>query len=128
MDERNPDEAPDEALRKLLESWKIGPPRDALEARLRQTFRRAAGKRIGHWPRWLGASVPVPVPLLVGLVVACLVSAALAILGRPSLEPATAERPLPHATRGTGEGSVSLVGFEPVPEPRLTVLSRGEQP
>jgi hypothetical protein len=128
MDERNPDEAPDESLKGVLENWTIGSPSDALEARLRETFRKAAGKKPRPWPGWLGASVRVPVPVLVGLVFASLVSAAFAILNRAPVAPPTAERPSPQTTRGPGERSVSLLGFEPVTEPKLTVLGPGARP
>ena len=127
MDERNPDEAPDEALKKALESWTIGSPSDALEARVRESFRSVERRRArALWRRWLGASVRVPVPVLAGLVVACLISAAFAIRGRAPLALPTAERPQTSAS--PGERSVSLVGFEPVREPKLTVLRPGEQP
>jgi hypothetical protein len=127
MDERNPDGGPDDALKKVLEAWTIGSPSGALEARLRQSFRRAGEKGLGPWPRWLGASVRVPLPVLVGLVVACLASAAFAIRSRAPLALPTAEKPLPQTTRGPHPLSVSLVGFEPVPEPKLTVLLRRDE-
>jgi hypothetical protein len=127
MDDRSPNGG-DEALKKVLETWTIGSPSGALEARLRQSFRRVGEKGLEPWPRWLGTPVRVPLPVLVGLVVACLFSATFAILGRAPLPLPTADRPLPQTIMGPQQQNVSLVGFEPVREPKLIVHSRVDEP
>jgi len=130
MDERPPDEPSEESLKRLLESWTVGSPSEALEARLRQTFEAETRQKRGRWRRWFGATVQVPVPILVGLVVACLVSAAFAVAGRAPFPTAVTQQPSPPppTARGPVDRNASLVGFEPVPEPRVTVFRPGERP
>jgi len=129
MDERHPDEPPDESLKSLLDRWVLGTPSDALEAHLRRSFRsKARAKRHRPWRRWLGESVRVPVPLLLALVTACIVSTILAVGGRASRSTGTVERALPKTLPDPATRTASLVGFEPVPKPKLTVLPRVEGP
>jgi hypothetical protein len=122
MVEKQPENIPpDEPLRKILQGWSIGSPGPGLEARLRNSFRERPGRTV--WGRFFASTVRVPVPLLAALVLACAIFLGLALR----------RQPLPPASAGPSEGRgstarASLVGFEPVLEPKLIVLEQGEEP
>jgi hypothetical protein len=126
MDEWKRDGATEDSLRQHLETWVIGPPSDSLEARLRRAFRAETADRRRPWHWWLRGSVSMPMPLLLGLVATCVLTTALALRCRDAPPPVSAQPPQTESRASTR--SVSLVGFEPVPEPKLTVFRPGERP
>ena len=126
-DEREPER--DEELHRVLERWSAPAAPDGMDERVLQAFRRQAGAgREPWWSRLFTASVRVPLPVAVGVLMLLLVTAALAL------------RPVPPApTAGTGGPSepvqaarrgdvpvvsrTSLAGFQPVSEVTATVVT-----
>jgi hypothetical protein len=113
-------------LRALLQTWRVDPPGDGLERRLREAFGRRQG-RSSRWVRLLHTSVRVPLPLLAALVLLCLVSSAIAVrraMPRERPEPAAGSPAVPSlaSTR-----AASFRGYEPVLAPRLTVIQEEER-
>ena len=66
----------DEALRRLLAQWSASPVPDGMDDRMLAAYRRHAGGAQPWWKRFLTASVRVPLPVAVGLLV-LLIGAAL---------------------------------------------------
>jgi hypothetical protein len=101
---------------------------DGLDDRVLAAYRREVGPAQPWWRRFLTASVRVPLPVAVGLVLLLLVTAALARRpAAPAPTAGTAAPPEPvQAVRNTEAPVVtptSLAGFQPVAEVTATVVT-----
>jgi len=118
----------DEALRRLLAQWSASPVPDGMDDRMLAAYRRHAGGAQPWWKRFLTASVRVPLPVAVGLLVLLIVTAALARRPAPPAPTAgTAEPTEPVQAVRSNEAPVvtptSLAGFRPVDEVTATVVT-----
>ena len=126
-DERDPER--DDELHRLLERWSAPVVPDGMDERVLQAFRRQAGAgREPWWSRLFTASVRVPLPVAVGVLMLLIVTAALAL--RPVAPPPTAgtagpSEPVQAAQRGDVPvvSRTSLAGFQPVIEVTATVVA-----
>jgi hypothetical protein len=118
----------DKALRRLLADWSTPSVPEGMDDRVLAAYRREFGGGQAWWKRFLTASVRVPLPVAVGLVLLLLLTAALA--RRPAAPAPTAGTTAPtepvQAVR-SNEGPVvtptSLAGFRPVEEVTATVVT-----
>jgi hypothetical protein len=124
-DERDPER--DDELHRLLERWSAPVVPDGMDERVLQAVRRQAGAgREPWWSRLFTASVRVPVPVALGVLMLLIVTAALAL--RPDGSPPTAAGPS-EPVRAARRGDVpvvsrtSLAGFQPVSEVTATVVT-----
>ena len=78
----------DEELAKLLARWSAPIVPDGMDERVLAAYRRQAGTAEPWWARLFTASVRVPLPVAVGLLMLFIVTAALAL--RPGTAPSTA--------------------------------------
>ena len=128
-DERDPER--DDELHRLLERWSAPVVPDGMDERVLQAFRRQAGAgREPWWSRLFTASVRVPVPVALGVLMLLIVTAALAL--RPVAPPPTAtgpSEPVQAARRGDVPvvSRTSLAGFQPVAEVTATVVTERSQ-
>jgi hypothetical protein len=118
----------DGALRRLLTDWSVPPVPDGMDDRVLAAYRRQVGGRQAWWRRFLTASVRVPLPVAVGLVLLLIVTAALARRPEPPAPTAgTAAASEPVQAVRNGEAPVvtptSLAGFQPVDEVTATVVT-----
>ena len=125
-DERDPGR--DDELSRLLDRWSAPVVPDGMDERVLTAFRGQAGAGEPWWSRLFTASVRVPLPVAVGIVMLLIVTAALALrpagpaptagTGGPSL-PVQAARhaDMPVVSR------TSLAGFQPVTEVTATVVT-----
>ena len=126
-DEREPER--DDELRRLLERWSAPVVPDGMDERMLQAFRRQTGSgREPWWSRLFTATVRVPLPVAVGVLMLLIVTAALAL--RPIAPPPTAgttgpSEPVQAARRGDVPvvSRTSLAGFQPVTEVTATVVT-----
>jgi hypothetical protein len=126
-DEREPEW--DERLHRLLQRWSAPVVPDGMDQRVLEAFRRQAGAiREPWWSRLFTASVRVPLPVAVGVLMLLIVTAALAL--RPATPPPTAgtggpSEPVQAARRGDVPvvSRTSLAGFQPVSEVTATVVT-----
>jgi hypothetical protein len=109
-------EPEDDELARLLRAWKDPEPAPHLEARAVETWRTERAASRPSWRRVLKTSVRVPVPLLAALVLIWLVSVGLNLRAAPA-------RP----SAGTADRNAGLLGFEPLPAPRLLVRTKEVQ-
>ena len=123
-DERDPER--DDELSRLLERWSAPVVPEGLDERVLTAYRRQTGGREPWWSRLFTASVRVPLPVAVGVLMLLIVTAALAL--RPGVPPPTAAGPS-EAVRAARRGDVpvvsrtSLAGFQPVTEVTATVVT-----
>ena len=123
-DERDPER--DDELSRLLEKWSAPVVPEGMDERVLTAFRRQTGGREPWWSRLFTASVRVPLPVAVGVLMLLIVTAALAL--RPDAPPPTAAAPS-EPVRAARRGDVpvvsrtSLAGFQPVTEVTATVVS-----
>ena len=128
MSER--DELRDPELQSLLARWSAPVLPDGMDERMLLAYRRTVRSAEPWWQRLFTASVRVPLPVAVGLLMLFLVTAALAL--RP-----VAPAPTAGASGGSdpvqaaraGEPVVTrtnLAGFQPVSEVTATVVETGE--
>lgn len=124
-DERDPGQ--DEELSRLLERWSAPAVPDGLDERVLTAYRRQSGGREPWWSRLFTASVRVPLPVAVGVLMLLIVTAALAL--RLPATPPTAgttgpSDPVQAARRGDMPvvSRTSLAGFQPVTEVTATVV------
>ncbi len=122
----------DEGLERLLARWSAPIVPEGMDERVLAAYRKQAGTGEPWWARLFTASVRVPMPVAVGLLMLFIVTAALA------LRPAT---PQPTAgTRGPGAPvqaaqrldepvvtRTNLAGFQPVSEVTATVLAESKE-
>ena len=125
-DERDPER--DDELHRLLARWSAPVVPDGLDDRVLVAYRRQAGVREPWWSRLFTASVRVPMPVAVGVLMLLIVTAALAL--RPVGPPPTAGTSGPsspvQAARRVDMPVVSrtsLAGFQPVTEVTATVVT-----
>jgi hypothetical protein len=118
----------DEELGKLLARWSAPIVPDGMDERVLAAYRREAGTAEPWWARLFTASVRIPLPVAVGLLMLFIVTAALAL--RPGMAPPTAgttgpSEPVRAAQRVDPPvvTRTNLAGFEPVPEVTATVLA-----
>ncbi|HXY41075.1 MAG TPA: hypothetical protein VEQ10_15490 [Vicinamibacteria bacterium] len=124
----------DPELERLLARWSAPVVPEGLDQRVLAAYRRQTRQAEPWWSRLFTASVRVPLPVAVGLVILLLVTAALAL--RPTTPPPTAGTSGPggpvqaaQATRPLGPPVVtrtSLAGFQPVGEVTATVVQAPE--
>ena len=124
-DERDPERNDDE-LSRLLERWSAPVVPDGMDERVLTAYRRQTGGREPWWSRLFTASVRVPLPVAVGVLMLLIVTAALAL--RPDAPPPTAagpSEPVQAARRGDVPvvSRTSLAGFQPVTEVTATVVT-----
>jgi hypothetical protein len=122
------DDERDEQLHRLLARWSAPIVPDGLDERVVEAFRKQTGTGAPWWERLFTASVRVPVPVALGVVVLLLVTAALALW--PASTPPTAGTPGPSGGVQTARRTeapivtrTSLAGFQPVSEVTATVVT-----
>jgi hypothetical protein len=124
-DELDPER--DDELHRLLQRWSAPVVPEGMDERVLAAYRRQAGRE-PWWSRLFTASVRVPVPVAVGVLMLLIVTAMLALrpVAAPSsagtagpLEPVQAARhaDVPVVSR------TSLAGFQPVTEVTATVVT-----
>jgi hypothetical protein len=125
-DELDPER--DDELHRLLERWSAPVVPDGMDERVLAAYRRQTGGGEPWWSRLFTASVRVPVPVAVGILMLLIVTAALAL--RPPATPPTAGTTGPsepvQAARHVDVPVVSrtsLAGFRPVDEVTATVVT-----
>jgi len=124
-DELDPER--DEELSRLLQRWTVPVVPEGMDDRVLAAWRRQAGRE-PWWSRLFTASVRVPVPVAVGVLMLLIVTAVLAL--RPANAPPTAGTAGPsepvQAARQADVPVVSrtsLAGFQPVTEVTATVVT-----
>jgi hypothetical protein len=129
MSER--DELRDPELQALLARWSAEVVPDGMDERVLAAYRRERHAAEPWWSRLFTATVRIPLPVAVGLLMLFIVTAALAL--RPAAAPPTAGTSGPsepvQAARAGEEPVVSrtsLAGFQPVTEVTATVVEAGE--
>jgi uncharacterized membrane protein YdfJ with MMPL/SSD domain len=130
-DEMDPER--DDELHRLLERWSAPVVPDGLDERVLAAYRRQTGAREAWWSRLFTASVRVPLPVAVGVLMLLIVTAALA-LRPPVPPPPTAgttgpSAPVQAALRADMPvvSRTSLAGFQPVTEVTATVVTAGTE-
>ena len=117
----------DEALRRLLAQWSASPVPDGMDDRMLAAYRRHAGGAQPWWKRFLTASVRVPLPVAVGVLLLLIVTAALARRPAPPAPTAGTTAPSDPVQAVRAEAPVvtptSLAGFQPVTEVTATVVT-----
>jgi hypothetical protein len=118
----------DEELQRLLARWSASALPDGMDDRVLAAYRRQAGGGQPWWKRLVTASVRVPLPVAVGVLLLLIVTAALA--RRPAPPAPTAGTAAPservQAVRNAEAPVVtptSLAGFQPVAEVTATVVT-----
>ncbi len=125
-DELDPER--DDELHRLLERWSAPVVPDGMDERVLAAYRRQTGGGEPWWSRLFTASVRVPLPVAVGVLMLLIVTAALAL--RPPGVPPTAgttgpSEPVQAARRADMPvvSRTSLAGFQPVDEVTATVVT-----
>jgi len=125
-DELDPER--DDELHRLLERWSAPVVPDGMDERVLAAYRRQTGGGEPWWSRLFTASVRVPLPVAVGVLMLLIVTAALAL--RPPVAPPTAgttgpSEPVQAARRADMPvvSRTSLAGFQPVDEVTATVVT-----
>ena len=125
-DERDPER--DDELSRLLQRWSAPLVPDGIDERMLAAYRRQTGAGEPWWSRLFTASVRVPLPVAVGVLMLLIVTAALAL--RPVAPQPTAGTTAPSApVQAARHGDVpvvsrtSLAGFLPVTEVTATVVT-----
>jgi hypothetical protein len=130
MNER--DELRDPELQALLSRWSAEVLPEGIDERMLSAYRREVRTAEPWWSRLFTASVHVPLPVAIGLLMLFIVTAALAL--RPAATPpptaGTAGPSEPVQAARVGEQPVvsrtNLAGFQPVSEVTATVVETGE--
>jgi hypothetical protein len=122
----------DPELERLLARWSAPVVPEGMDERVLAAYRRQARAGEPWWSRLFTASVRVPLPVAVGLLMLLIVTAALAL--RPVSQPPTAGTAGPvapvQAARNADSPVVtrtSLAGFQPVAEVTATVVETQEK-
>ena len=130
MTDRDADRDPE--LERLLARWSAPVVPEGMDERMLAAYRRQAGAAEPWWSRLFTASVRVPLPVAVGLLMLLVVTAALAL--RPVSEPPTAGTTPPSAPVQAARNAdspvvtrTSLAGFQPVAEVTATVVETQEK-
>jgi len=116
----------DEELERLLGRWSAPAVPDGMDERVLAAYRRQVRTAEPWWSRLFTASVRVPLPVAVGVLMLLIVTAALAL--RPVAPPPTAagpSEPVQAARRGDVPvvSRTNLAGFQPVTEVTATVVT-----
>jgi hypothetical protein len=123
----------DEELARLLARWSAPIVPDGMDERMLAAYRRQAGTAEPWWARLFTASVRLPLPVAVGLLMLFIVTAALALRpATPASQAGTTGPSAPvqaaqHLDPRTAVTRTSLAGFEPVPEVTATVLAETKE-
>ena len=119
-------------LERLLARWSAPVVPEGMDERVLAAYRRQVRTAEPWWSRLFTASVRVPLPVAVGLLMLLIVTAALAL--RPVSSPPTAGTASPSApvlaARNADSPVVtrtSLAGFQPVAEVTATVVETQEK-
>jgi hypothetical protein len=131
MSER--DDLRDPELQRLLARWSAPAVPEGLDERVLAAYRREVRTAEPWWSRLFTATVRIPLPVAVGLLMLFVVTAALAL--RPATAPpptaGTAGPSEPVQAARAGEQPVvtrtNLAGFQPVTEVTATVVETGER-
>jgi hypothetical protein len=130
MTERDADRDPE--LERLLARWSAPIVPEGMDEHVLAAYRRQTRTAEPWWSRLFTATVRVPLPVVVGLLMLLIVSAALAL--RPVAPPPTAGTTGPsqpvQAARHVDSQVVtrtSLAGFQPVSEVTATVVETREK-
>jgi hypothetical protein len=122
----------DDQLHELLGKWSAPLVPDGMDERILAAYRRRTGAGRPWWARLFTASVRVPLPVAIGVLVLLFVTAALAL--RPVVPPpTTGTASSPEPVRAARQGDVpvvsrtSLAGFQPVTEVTATVVTEGAE-
>ncbi len=122
----------DEGLERLLARWSAPIVPEGMDERVLAAYRRQVGAGEPWWARLFTASVRVPLPVAVGLLMLFVVTAALAL--RPAAPQPTAGTSRPgapvQAAQRLDEPVVTrtnLAGFQPVSEVTATVLAESQE-
>ena len=117
----------DDELTRLLGRWSAPVVPDGMDERVLAAYRRQQGTLEPWWSRLFTASVRVPLPVAVGVLMLLIVTAALAL--RPVVPSPTAGTTGPsEPVQAARQGDVpvvsrtSLAGFRPVAEVTATVV------
>ena len=118
----------DEELQRLLARWSASSLPEGMDDRMLAAYRRQTGGGQPLWKRLLTASVRVPLPVAVGVLLLLIVTAALARRPAPPAPTAgTAAPAQPVKAVRNAEAPVvtptSLAGFQPVTEVTATVVT-----
>jgi hypothetical protein len=126
------DEDRDLELERLLARWSAPVVPDGMDERVLSAYRRQVRTAEPWWSRLFTASVRIPLPVAVGLLMLLIVSAALAL--RPVSQSPTAGTTGPsepvQAARHVDRPVIartSLAGFQPVAEVTATVVETQEK-
>jgi hypothetical protein len=118
----------DDELSRLLQRWSAPVVPDGIDERMLLAYRRQTGAGEPWWKHLFTASVRVPLPVAVGVLMLLIVTAALAL--RPLAPQPTAGTTGPQApVQAARHGDVpvvsrtSLAGFQPVSEVTATVVT-----
>jgi len=134
MTERDADR--DLELERLLARWSAPVVPEGMDERMLAAYRRQAGTAEPWWSRLFTASVRIPLPVAVGLLMLLIVTAALALrpLAPPTGTPPTAGTAGPSEPVQTARHvdspvvtRTSLAGFQPVAEVTATVVETQER-
>jgi len=117
----------DEELQRLLARWSASPVPDGMDGHILAAYRRRTGGAEPWWKRLLTASVRVPLPVAVGVLLLLIVTAALARRPAPPAPTAGTTAPSDPVQTVRTEAPVvtptSLAGFQPVAEVTATVVT-----
>jgi hypothetical protein len=117
----------DEELQRLLARWSAPSVPDGMDAHVLAAYRRRTGGAEPWWKRLLTASVRVPLPVAVGVLLLLIVTAALARRPAPPAPTAGTTAPSDPVQAVRTEAPVvtptSLAGFQPVAEVTATVVT-----
>jgi hypothetical protein len=117
----------DEELHRLLERWSAPVVPEGMDERVLAAYRRLTAAE-PWWSRLLTASVRVPLPVAVGVLMLLFVTALLALRPAPAGPTAGTSGP-PEPVQAARRGDVPLVsrtsleGFQPVSEVTATVVA-----
>jgi hypothetical protein len=126
-DERDPER--DDELSRLLARWSAPVVPESMDERVLAAYRRQVGAGEPWWSRLFTATVRVPLPVAVGVLMLLIVTAALAL--RPAAPPSTAgtaggpSEPVQaaHHVDVPVVSRTSLAGFQPVTAVTATVVT-----
>lgn len=125
---QDPEREADPELARVLREWTVPALPDSLDARVKDLFRRRA-PRLPPWRRFLTASVRVPLPVALAILVALLLAVIRRSPARPpereSVESAAPIRAAQHQTPPGVAGG--LAGFDLVREMKVKVLPEPER-
>jgi hypothetical protein len=122
-----PDDDRDEALSGLLRRWSAPVVPEGMDDKVLAAFRKQAG-RAPWWSPFVATSVRVPLPIALAVMLALLVTTALAFRRPPAAAgmPASATVQSARTAEPPMVTSTSLAGFRPVDEVTATVVAEAK--